>query len=1429
MEAGVRPRELAAGALLCAACGISGGNEPPSPAPAQSEAQPVLPRTLPLAFATALRHLPATRATLEFERDHYRSAGSGAHFELRIPKRADAAFRLEQRASELAVAVSLKGATAVAPDVSGGFALFVQGGPNGSTLLLGARDHGVEDLVEIDEPSVTELHYEVTLERVAGLRHFDDMIEFLSADGSPKIRVSPPYVVDANGRARAAHLDIAGCAYDTSPRLPWGRALTAPGAQACEVVVSFRDQGLTYPLVVDPVWALSEDMMVPRVWHTATPLPADGDNRAGVLVVGGRDNYDLPLQTSEFYDEETSSWTAAGSFDVPRFDHTATRLLDESVLVVGGSTALDEDQPDETNPITSVVRYRRGSGWSKGPSLPLYAPRTQHTATRLSDGSVVVIGGGGLAALTLPQPHDSNSSQDWAASEQQMQASRFRHTAVLSNGRVFVMGGTPGLDTGDPLASVEAYDPGTGNWEALPDADMNAGRAGHTATLLPGVESSTTPRPELILVVGNNSSPQLFDPLNRKWLDLDFTSHPVRNHHAAVVLSKTNDIVLVIGGENGSQTEGTSEVFNRIGDEWTDPSGDLQKSRRGHTATVLSDGRTVLVVGGSNNLTGAVYSDGELTTAGTPGDPCDSDDDCVVGSCTAEHVCCDQPCDKVCQACTVARGAEVDGTCQLRKQGVACGQLECHEAATCNGRSPQCPQANPLDDGTSCMLGEHDSGVCSSGTCVESAAGGVSGGGGEAGQRSMSAGGEAGTGGRFSLVTGGSSAIEVGGSSAGETETGGSSVTGSGGTGGTAGPSDTGGAGGSSPHARPSAFACSLKPLLVPGRDWLAVVSSSALLAFLLLLRRGVRARRPVVRAMRHYSIRVLAGSLLVALGSCGADDDSNYGDTGGTSRGGSGLSNGGSGAIGADGGKGGKGVGSGRGGTAGTGISSGGESGGGESGQNGQSGFAGSEGGQFSSECGLSPLIVGSVTPIGDAMGPSERRSSAMAEAKDGVVLFGGVRTGGLLDDTWFRGADSTWLKLASGPPARSGHALATLGDGALMFGGIGTDGALGDTWLWHESWTLACEDDICTDGPGARFAHALSSDLAGNDIVLFGGTDGTSAFDDTWTWTSDAGWAHRCGTPPGGPIGKYYACGPSARFDHALAYDAANHLTVLYGGNDGSGDLDDVWTFDGKHWQKQTIAGPGPGARSGHVMAYDSHLRVLIVLGGTGPLGPLDGWALSIKEHTWTPLALRGSVPSTRSFAAFAFDGSEFVLHGGGTAIAVGDGSRLSFGLVDDARRCACRSACGAACSASDVDGCTRECELGSGAVASSCTPAAGGESGGGGSAGMAGEGGTGTVVSMPTQPECKTLWACCSALSGEPVENCRTSASIDDNDTCGELVPVCRAQDGGSSCFELGACCAHLTGALKNYCFAALEADACDEFLRGGYCAAAGSSSP
>ncbi|MFK7989775.1 MAG: choice-of-anchor Q domain-containing protein [Sandaracinaceae bacterium] len=90
------------------------------------------------------------------------------------------------------------------------------------------------------------------------------------------------------------------------------------------------------------------------------------------------------------------------------------------------------------------------------------------------------------------------------------------------------------------------------------------------------------------------------------------------------------------------------------------------------------------------------------------GSICVSSEGCESGLC-ADGVCCDAACGGECEACSVAAGADVDGTCAPRGAGAVCRPGDdCDAAEVCDGVSSGCPADEVEPAGTVCRAADGD-------------------------------------------------------------------------------------------------------------------------------------------------------------------------------------------------------------------------------------------------------------------------------------------------------------------------------------------------------------------------------------------------------------------------------------------------------------------------------------------------------------------------------------------------------------------------------------------------------------------------------------------------------------------------------------------------------------------------------------------------
>jgi large repetitive protein len=353
-------------------------------------------------------------------------------------------------------------------------------------------------------------------------------------------------VLDPSADARVslgsgAHIGASAAA----ARLADGRVLIAGGYTSRSS--SNPSNPTTESDIFDPAtnqWARVAPMLTARGGHTATKLATDQ-----ILVVGGHHSQAGVLASAERYDPQTNTWQAASGLSIRRHRHTASVLNDGRVLVAGGS---DSTASCSCTTFQSAADLYDAVANSWNATDPLITARYDHTATRLPDGRVLVVGGfGGIpdtlqasgAVLDSAEIYDPTSGT-WSAVAA-MSVARTEHTAMLlPSGRVLVVGGTDGTTT---FTSAEVYDPTSDTWS--PVAPMAVARRSHAAVdlgngkylMVGGLNSSSSP----VFGVGNG---EVYDPVADVWLPV--TPMAVARHKFSAIAIGSGRALIVGGALN---------------------------------------------------------------------------------------------------------------------------------------------------------------------------------------------------------------------------------------------------------------------------------------------------------------------------------------------------------------------------------------------------------------------------------------------------------------------------------------------------------------------------------------------------------------------------------------------------------------------------------------------------------------------------------------------------------------------------------------------------------------------------------------------------------------------------------------------------------------------------------------------------------------
>ena len=272
------------------------------------------------------------------------------------------------------------------------------------------------------------------------------------------------------------------------------------------------------------------------------------------------------------------------------------------------------------------------------------SPRVFHSATLLPNGKVLITGGLSPligAALTLATAELYGPASGTFGGAGRMNSARSQHSAtLLSNGKVLIAGGEL---SNEPLISAELYDPATGVF--TPTGNMTLPRAGNFAMLLPtgavlitgadgaGSESSELYNPEtgtftatgscpVVYNYGNSGSATLladgrvllvgyytnlaalYDPLSGQCSPVGSAR---RSRPSATLLADGK--VLFAGGNDDPGEDAGADLFNSSTGIFS-PTGSMSASRADHTATLLPDGR--VLIAGSQGDGGNTQASAEL-------------------------------------------------------------------------------------------------------------------------------------------------------------------------------------------------------------------------------------------------------------------------------------------------------------------------------------------------------------------------------------------------------------------------------------------------------------------------------------------------------------------------------------------------------------------------------------------------------------------------------------------------------------------------------------------------------------------------------------------------------------------------------------------------------------------------------------------------
>ena len=319
-------------------------------------------------------------------------------------------------------------------------------------------------------------------------------------------------------------------------------------------------------------------------YHAAVPT-ADG----AVLVLGGSRGESTLSESIDRFDPATRTFTRIGSLRTGRSNHTATTLPDGRILVLGGAIGV------EIGAVADLVDPRTGAVSDGG---TLQQPRFRHATVALADGRVLVVGGRNRLTLELWDPA-TNTFRLLAARLSHVR--EFPSATLLADGRVLIAGGDTVATT---YVFAELFDPRTETLTPVV-SPISERRYFHSAqrlrdgrVLLAGGEV----RDPLTNEINALASVVAFDPATNS-LSVLRDLAAARTLAAAVALP--DDELLLFGGQTDAEIPAASATAYRAGA--TRGLAAMPQGRAFHTATRMGDGR-VLIVGGDDANGDAVES-----------------------------------------------------------------------------------------------------------------------------------------------------------------------------------------------------------------------------------------------------------------------------------------------------------------------------------------------------------------------------------------------------------------------------------------------------------------------------------------------------------------------------------------------------------------------------------------------------------------------------------------------------------------------------------------------------------------------------------------------------------------------------------------------------------------------------------------------------